>query len=133
MAGNSFQGQRVSLVFEQVNQYGIGSVEFNATILGPFHHLSLAIMVSFSTSPPRSHATRIHNIIYIHRPFIQRSIKLNIHIFEFAIFLGQYSYFYKLGETGCYILCHSVRAGETMAFQQVIDMTQVEAPSSTIV
>jgi hypothetical protein len=52
--------------------------------------------------PPNSHATHIHNIIYIHRPFIQRSIKSNIHTFEFAIVLGQYSYFYRLGETGCY-------------------------------
>jgi hypothetical protein len=82
-------------------------MEVNATILGPFHHLSLAIMVSFST-PPRtppasSHATHNHNIIYIHRHFIQRFVKSNIHILEFAIVLGQYSYFYRLGETGCYI------------------------------
>ena len=77
-------------------------MEVNTTIPGPFHHLSLAIVLSFSTSPPSSHATRIHNIIYIHRPFIQKPVKLNIHIFEFSIVLGQYSYFYRLGETGCY-------------------------------
>ena len=29
-------------------------------------------------------------------------VKSHIHILEFAIVLGQYSYFYRLGETGCY-------------------------------
>jgi hypothetical protein len=52
--------------------------------------------------PPNNNATHIHDIIFIHQPFIQRSVKSNIYIFEFAIVFGQYSYFYKLGETGCY-------------------------------
>ena len=42
------------------------------------------------------------HIIYIRRPFYTRSVKSLIHILEFAIVLGQYSYFYRLGETGCY-------------------------------
>jgi hypothetical protein len=44
----------------------------------------------------------IHNIIYIHRPFSQGPFTSHIHISEFATILGQYSYFYRLGETGCY-------------------------------
>jgi hypothetical protein len=44
----------------------------------------------------------IYNIIHIHRPFSQGPFTSHIHIFEFATVLGQYSYFYRLGETGCY-------------------------------
>jgi hypothetical protein len=44
----------------------------------------------------------IHNIIHIHRPFSQGPFTSHIHISEFATILGQYSYFYRLGETGCY-------------------------------
>jgi hypothetical protein len=79
-------------------------VEVNATIPGAFHHLYPAIVVSFSAySPLSSPAIYIHNIIHIHRPFSQGLFTLHIHIFEFATILGQYSYFYRLGETGCYI------------------------------
>jgi hypothetical protein len=79
------------------------SVEFNDTIPGAFHHLYPSIMVSFSIySPLSSPAIYIHNIIHIHRPFSQGLFTLHIHIFEFATILGQYSYFYRLGETGCY-------------------------------
>jgi hypothetical protein len=64
-------------------------------------------MVSFINPLSRSHATLIHflvnNIIYIHCPFIQRSIKSNINTYlVFHGLLGPYSYIYKLGETGCY-------------------------------
>jgi hypothetical protein len=44
----------------------------------------------------------IHNIIHIHRPFSQGPFTSHIHISGFATILGQYSYFYRLGETGCY-------------------------------
>jgi hypothetical protein len=80
-------------------------VEVNATILGAFHHLSSAIVVSFSAPSPLSSPAihvYIYIIIYIHRPFPQGPFPSHIHIFEFAIVLGQYSYFYRLGETGCY-------------------------------
>ena len=45
----------------------------------------------------------IHNIIYIHPPFSQGPFTSHIHISGFATVLGQYSYFYKLGETWCYM------------------------------
>jgi hypothetical protein len=78
-------------------------VEVNATFPGAFHHLSLAIVVFFfSISPLSSLATYIHNIIHIHRPFSQGLFTSHIHIFRFATVLGQYSYFYKLGEAWCY-------------------------------
>jgi hypothetical protein len=80
-------------------------VEVNATILGAFHHLSSTIVVSFLAPSPLSSPVMhiyIYIIIYIHRPFPQGPFTSHIHIFEFATILGQYSYFYRLGETGCY-------------------------------
>ena len=56
----------------------------------------------FSISPLNSPVIYIHNIIHIHRPFSQGPFTSHIHIFEFATVLGQYSYFYRLGEKGCY-------------------------------
>jgi hypothetical protein len=101
--GNPFQGQRVALVFEQVKT---STVLARWKLTQPFqvpsttsHYPSWSLLAH---PPPKSHAKHIHNIIYIHRPFIQRSVKSNIHIFEFAIVLGHYSYFYRLRETGCY-------------------------------
>ena len=50
----------------------------------------------------QSYNIYIHNIIHIHRPFPQGPFTSHIHISKFATVLGQSSYFYKLGETGCY-------------------------------
>ena len=74
-------------------------MDVNATFPGAFHHLSSAIMVSFSAYPL---SAVLQYIIHIHRPFSQGPFTSHIHIFEFATVLVQYSYFYKLGETGCY-------------------------------
>ena len=60
----------------------------------------------FQHTPPLSSPAiyiYIHNIIYIHQPFSQGPFTSHIHIFEFSTILGQYSYFYRLGETGCYM------------------------------
>jgi hypothetical protein len=70
--------------------------------------------------PPSSHATHIHNIIYIHRPFIQNSIKSNIHTFEFSIVLRQYSYFYRLGETWCYNSLPLKRTSSSMFYLSIM-------------
>ena len=79
-------------------------MEVNATIPGAFHHLSLAIVVSFfSISPLSSPEIYIFIILFT---FIDLFHKVHSHhtftFFGFAIVLGQYSYFYRLGETECY-------------------------------
>ena len=78
-------------------------MEVNATIPGAFHHLSSTIVFSFfqhiSLPAVRQHIFTHH----LHSSTLYTgSVKSHIHIMEFAIVLGQYSYFYRLGETGCY-------------------------------
>jgi hypothetical protein len=58
-----------------------------------FHHIPLSAVLQYIYSLDYSHSST----------FSQGPFTLHIHIFfEFATILGQYSYFYRLGETGCY-------------------------------
>jgi hypothetical protein len=78
-------------------------VEVNATIPGAFHHLYPAIVVSFLAYSPHSSPTiYIFIILFTFINLFPRSIYITHPHFEFATILGQYSYFYRLGKTGCY-------------------------------
>ena len=74
--------------------FQVPSTTFLQPLWSLFQHISLSAVLQY---------IYIHNIIYIHRPFSQGPFTSHIHISKFATILGQYSYFYRLGEIGCYI------------------------------
>jgi hypothetical protein len=78
-------------------------MEVNAATPDPFHHLFSAIVGSFQHIPLSAAMQHIF-IHHLHSSDLLYKGPSNqtFTIFEFSIVLGQYSYFYRLGETGCY-------------------------------
>jgi hypothetical protein len=101
LRGIEFQGQRAA--FGSPGQWSPNTV-FNSRwkLTLPFQVPSTAIVVSFSAHPLIS-SPAINSECYSHSlTSSQGPFTSHILIYELAIVLGQSSYIYKLGETGCY-------------------------------
>jgi hypothetical protein len=101
LRGIEFQGQRAA--FGSPGQWSPNTV-FNSRwkLTPPFQVPSTAIVVSFLHIPSQQSCNKFKILFTFIDLFPAGPFTSHIHTYEFAIVLGQSSYIYKLGETGCY-------------------------------